>query len=225
MASSHLKRKVAPKTWPILRKTTAFITRPKPKGQKIAFTLPVVVVLRDILGAVATADQARKVLRTMNVTVNGTRVYDTDSAVGFMDILDIAGHKHRVTLNANNLLQLVPVHKGEDFTIEKVTGVTSIKGGKAQLNCASGRNVIVEVGKYRPGDSVQVSLDGKLGEHYSLANGAAILVIGGKHIGAIGKIGNLDGDVVTVEAEGAEFTTRKNNVYVVGKGKPAITLA
>ncbi len=224
MPASHLKRKIAPKTWPILRKTVTFITRPKPKGQPIAFTIPVVVAMRDMLGVVQTANQARKVLRATDIKVNGTLVRDVDSAVGFMDILEIGGHKHRLTLNANNLLTLVPVRKGEEFTVEKVIGITSLKGGKTQLNCASGRNVFVEKGQYKPGDSVQISLEGKLGDRYPLATGASVLVIGGKHIGAIGQIVSLEGGVVQIESEGAAFTTNTRNAYVVGKSKPAISL-
>ncbi len=224
MAASHLKRKVAPKTWPILRKTTKFITRPKPKGQSLAFTLPIVVVMRDVLGVVQTADQARKVLRSQTVTVNGTRVYDTDSTVGFMDIVNINGHNHRLTINENNTLQIVPVHKGEDFMIEKITGLTTIRGGKTQLNCSSGRNVLVEKGTYKPGDSVQVSLDGKLGTRYALEKGASVLVIAGSHIGTVGTVDAIEGQNITITAGKGAFQTRSSHAYVVGKEKPAITL-
>ena len=224
MPASHLKRKIAPKTWPILRKTTTFITRPKPKGQPIGLTLPVVVVLRDVLGVAQTAGQVRRILRSAEVKVNGTRVHDTDAAVGFMDILETVDTKHRLVINANNTLDIVPVRKGEEFIVEKVTGLTSLRGGRTQLNCASGRTAIVEKGAYRPGDSVQVTLDGKLGERYPLQQGVAVLLTGGKHIGMTGKVVDLAGGTVTVEADGITFTTRKGNAYVVGKEKPAITL-
>src|SRR5437868_2925966 len=98
MASSHLKRIVAPKTWPILRKTTTFIARPKPNGQKLELTMPVVLVMREMLGLVQTAAQARRILRSQPVTVNGKRVYDTDSTVGFMDLLAIGGKTYRVLI-------------------------------------------------------------------------------------------------------------------------------
>lgn len=222
--ASHLKRTVAPKTWPILRKTTTFITRPKPKGQPIGFTLPVVVVMRELLGTVDTAAQARNVLHDSHVLVNGTRVYDVDAALGFMDIIEIGGEKHRLVINASNTLQLVPVRKGEDFTIDRIKGLTSLTGGKTQLNLASGRNVLVAKGEYKVGDSVQISLDGKIGARYPLESGAAALIIAGSHIGAIGQVKDITGNVVTFEADGITFTTEKKNAYVVGKDKPAITL-
>jgi small subunit ribosomal protein S4e len=222
--ASHLKRAKAPKTWPILRKTTKFITRPTPKGQPIAFTLPVVVVLRELLGTVDTAAQARRVLRESTVTVNGSRVYDVDAAVGFMDVLEVGGHKHRLVINAGNTLQLVPVGKNEEFTIDRVRGLSGLKGGKLQLNLASGRNALVAKGEYKVGDSVHVSLDGKIGVRYPLAEGACVLITAGSHIGKIGDIKDITGNVVTIETDGITFTTEKKNAYVVGKGKPAITL-
>lgn len=221
MASSHLKRTVAPKTWPIVRKTTKFIARPKPKG-KLEQTLPAVVVLRDILGLVQNAAQARTVLRTQDVRVNGKRIHDTDSAITFMDVLTIGSSAYRLTINSNNVLTVIP--SKDKTTIQRIAEKTSLKGGRIQLNCASGMNLLVEKDGYKPGDSIAVE-DGKITAHYPFAQGAAALITGGTHIGVVGTIEGVEGQTVTIAAGDARFTTPKRNVYVVGKGKPAITLA
>jgi small subunit ribosomal protein S4e len=222
MASSHLKRIVAPKTWPILRKTTKFIARPKPNGQEIAHTLPVVVVLRDMLGLVTTAAQAKHILRTQPVTVNGRRVHDTDSAVGFMDVLAIGGKAYRVLLNQNNVLTVAPT--AEDLIIQKITGKTVLPTGKVQLNCQSGRNLIVAKDTFKVNDSIALARDGKVSAHYPLAKGASVLLTGGSHIGKVGSVEDVKGNVITIRVGDDSLETAKRHAYVVGTGKPAITL-
>lgn len=222
MASSHLKRIVAPKTWPILRKTTTFVSRPKPNGQKMELTLPVVIVMREMLGVVENATQARRILRTQEVTVNGTRIYDTDSAVGFMDVLSINKKHYRILINQNNSLTVIPVKDDEAFTIQKIVGKTQIKG-KTQLNCASGRTVLVPKDEYKVGSSISIE-GGKIKAHLPLENGASVLLTSGSHIGKVGTIESIEGNTITIKTGEETVQTAKTHAYVIGKGKPAITL-
>jgi len=222
MASSHIKRIVAPKTWPILRKTTTCISRPKPNGQKMEMTMPVVLVMREILGLVQTAAQAKKILRTTPVTVNGRRIYDTDSAVGFMDLLNVGGKNYRVLINENKVLTVTPAK--EDVIIQKITGKTSLGKNKTQINCASGRNLIVAKDDYKVGDSIVFDKDGKVVGHHALDSGASVLLTGGSHIGKVCTVESITGHVIIISVGDEKLQTATTHAYVVGKGKPAITL-
>jgi small subunit ribosomal protein S4e len=222
MASSHLKRIVAPKTWPILRKTTKMISRPKPNGQKMEMTLPVVLVMREMLGLVQTAQQAKKILRTTDVTVNGRRIYDTDSTVGFMDLLHVGGKNYRVLINQNNVLTVTPAK--EDVIVQKITNKTTIGKGKTQINCASGRNLLVAKDEYKVGDSIVLDKDGKLTGHYSLEHGASVLLTGGSHIGKVGTVESISGHTIIISVGDEKLQTATTHAYVIGKGKPAITI-
>ncbi len=223
MASSHLKRLVAPKTWPILRKTTAFIVRPKPNGQRMEHTMPITVILREVLGLVETAKQARDVLHNQTILLNGKRIHDVDTAIGFMDVVEIDGKHHRMLINQNNKLILVPAGK-EDFTIQKISNKTTLKNGIVQLNCTSGRNIKVEKDSYKTGDSIVVGFDSKISAHYSLAVGATVILIGGNHIGKVGKVEKIDGNTIIISANGEQLETATIHAYVIGKEKPAISL-
>jgi small subunit ribosomal protein S4e len=220
MASSHLKRIVAPKTWPILRKTTKFIARPKPNGQKLELTMPAVVVMREMLGLVQTATQARRILRTQPVTVNGKRIYDTDSAVGFMDVFSVGGKSYRMLINQNNNLTVTPTT--ENASIQKIVGKTSAGKGRIQYNFASGRNILSGEA-YKVGDSIALDA-GKVTAHYALAAGASVLLTGGSHIGKVGTVESIEGRTITVKTGDETVQTAKSHAYVVGKGKPAIHL-
>jgi len=221
MASSHLKRIVAPKTWPILRKTTKFVTRPKPNGQSLERTLPVVVIMRELLAMVQTAQQAKTILRTVPVTVNGKRIYDTDSAVGFMDLLVINGNAFRVMITTGNTLSVIPAK--DQIILQKIVGKTSVAKGKTQINCSSGRTLIVTKDEYKTGDSIALTQN-KITAHYPLGKGACVLLTGGSHIGKVGHVDEIDGQMITITAEGQSFTTAKRHAYVVGTQKPAIAL-
>lgn len=222
MASSHLKRIVAPKTWPILRKTTKFIARPKPSGQKMELTMPIVVVIREQLGLVQTSAQARKILHAQPITVNGKRVYDTDSAVGFMDVLSIGGKQYRMLINQNNNLYLAPAH--DDLVLQKVCGKNTLPKGRTQLACTSGRTIIVDKDAYKTGDSVAVGKDGKVADHYPLVIGACVLLTGGNHIGKVGTVVKIDGKTIIIKTDGQEIQTATTHAFVIGKDKPAISL-
>ena len=49
MSKRSLKRIAAPRTWPIKRKTTKWITRPYPGGQNLDHTLQLNLIFKDLL--------------------------------------------------------------------------------------------------------------------------------------------------------------------------------
>jgi len=207
-----LKRIAAPKTWPILRKTGTFIARPRPKGHSLAFTMPVVVVLRDIMQLVKTSAQATRVMREHDVRVNGTRIYQTDMPVGFMDLLTIDKDAYTISITEKGVLS---VEKTKDAqTTQRLTGKTHIRGGKVQLNFQSGMNAIINKDTYRVGDSLIVK-DGKITGHLKFEKGANVIVTGGYHIGKKGKIEEIKGNVCTIKTGKESFPTTKENTYVI----------
>lgn len=220
MVKMHLKRKIAPRTWPILRKNTVFITRPKPKGHPLELTLPLVIVMREMLGIAANKKEAQKILKTHEVTINGRRAWKTDDAVGFMDVLAIGKDTYRMTINRNEFLQLEEVKKGNDFVLEQIKGKTTLKGGKTQINCASGKNLIVEKDDYKVGDTLAIKVN-KIEKHFELKEGAAVLITGGRHIGKVGNVKEIQDGTITLEADKETIQTASRYAYVVGDKEQA----
>jgi small subunit ribosomal protein S4e len=186
-------------------------------------TMPITVILREILGLVETAKQARDVLHNQTVLLNGKRIHDVDTAVGFMDVVEVGGKHYRMLINQNNKLIIVPAGK-EDFTIQKISNKTTLSKGVVQLNCTSGLNLRVEKDSYKTGDSIAVGFDGKISAHYSLAVGATVIFTGGNHIGKVGKVEKIEGNTIIVSVNGEHLETATVHAYVVGKDKPAISL-
>ena len=67
---THLKRLVASKTWPIRRKETAYTTRPSPGPHKASVSLPLNVVMRDLLKITASTKETKKVLNSGEILID-----------------------------------------------------------------------------------------------------------------------------------------------------------
>ena len=101
-----------------------------------------------------------------------------------------------------------------------------LKKGKIQLNLDGGKNILVQKGKFNPGDSIILDLSkNKIKEQFKFEKGAFILLIGGKHVGDKGNITEINHKKITFKTkEGELLETSKKYAYILGKEKSAIKL-
>ena len=227
--SKHLKRYFAPKAWKIKRKGIKFIAKPSPGTHKMGMSLPLNVILRDILGYANSDREVKFILGKRNVAVDGIKRDDCRFPVGLFDVLslkDLDEH-FRVILDKKGKITLIKISKDEsNLKLCKITGKSIIKG-KTQLNLYDGKNIIVEKDNYKVGDSVLLTLGKKLGikENIGLEKGIMIYLTGGRHIGQIGKVQDIIGNRILYKT-GTEDSveTLKEYAFPIGKDKPLITL-
>ena len=100
---------------------------------------------------------------------------------------------------------------------------TSLGKDKTQLNFTSGRNIIVEKGDYKVGDSISLK-SGKILKHFPLVHGACVMLVGGAHIGKVGNVEKLDGKMIFVKSGDETVETAKTHAFVIGASKPEITV-
>ena len=50
MSSSHIKRLMMPRSWPLPRKTSVWVQKPDPCGHSIENCMPMGIILRDVIG-------------------------------------------------------------------------------------------------------------------------------------------------------------------------------
>ena len=67
--SKHLTRHAAPAFWPILRKEWRWAVKPSPGPHSIERCLPLLIIVRDILGYAKTAREARKIIAQGHIKV------------------------------------------------------------------------------------------------------------------------------------------------------------
>ncbi len=230
----HLKRFKAPKHWPIHPKENKWTTKPNAGPHAIEESLPLLLIVRDILGVADNAREAKRIINNGEILVDGRIRKDYKFPVGFMDVIEIPKSEStfRVLPDEKGRLILYPIAaENKDFKLCKIVDKTTINGGKTQLNLHDGRNCLVD-DEYKVGDVVILKVpDQDISERIIFEEGTIGLITGGKHIGEIGRIKEINItkssmlNTVEMETEGKKvFLTLKDYVFVIGKEEPAITL-
>ena len=231
----HLRRFNAPKSWPIHPKEDTWTVKPAPGAHAINDSLPLLVIIRDILGIADNSTEAKRLINTGNVLIDGRAKKDYKFPVGFMDILSIpkTGENYRILLDTKGRLTLHPISAEDaEFKLAKIMKKSTIKGGKTQLNLHDGRNVLVEEDEYSAFDVVCLGVpEQEIKENLKFEEGVVVLVTGGKHTGELGKIQEVIVDksskantVIIEKANKDTFLTLKDYAFVIGKDEPAIDL-
>ncbi len=221
----HLKRFFAPGSWQLLRKENKFVTRPYPGGHPLHLCVPVSFVLKKI-GLANTSRDAKKILNSRVVFVDGRVVTDVKRPVGFMDVVSVKGIKSvRVFLDVLGNLVFVDVPNAEtNKKLCRIIGKTVLSKGKVQLNLSDGRNVLSDV-ECKVGDSLLLELPSqKILDVLRLEKGSFVFLSGGAHIGKFGVVDDIKEGKLWFSFNGESFETLKKFAFVVGKDKPVLEL-
>ncbi|MGC9443532.1 MAG: 30S ribosomal protein S4e [Candidatus Methanospirareceae archaeon] len=229
----HQKRIAAPRSWKIARKTSKWTVSSKPGPHPVETSMPLLLVVRDMLQLADNNREAKRILHEGNVIVNGTVRKDHKFPVGVFDIISIPVIKahYLVLLDKKDRLALVEIE--EDAASKKlcrVNGKTMVRGGRIQLNCHDGRNFMMDESgaEINTHDSILISIpDNKIMEHYKFKEGSQVVVIGGRHSAQTGEIEEIkrvhspQPNVVRIKAsgDGETFESREDTIFVVGEQK------
>ena len=221
MSSNHLKRLAMPRSWPLPRKTSVWVTRPTPGAHSLEHCMPITLVLRDVLNVAKTAREVRFILHNELAKIDGRVVKDTRRGVGLMDVLTLGEQNYRCVLDHKGRLQYRLIGADEaSWKVCRIEGKTTIKGGKTQLNLHDGRNIIVEdPSEYSTGDSLKINLpDQKILEHIRFGEGTRCYLIGGAHVGSTADVTAyiVKRSSMPNEVQFDGFGTVARNVFAVG---------
>ena len=176
----HLKRYKAPKSWPIHPKEDTWTVKPSAGSHSINDSIPLTLVIRDVLKLADNAREAKRIINSGNVLVDGRVVKDYKFPVGFMDIVDIpkTGESYRVLLDRKGRLQLDLI-EDSSAKLSKIVNKSTIKGGNDE-------------DAYSVGDVICLKVpEQEIVEVYPLQEGATVLVTGGKHTGELGTVSEI----------------------------------
>ena len=143
--TARLKRKPAPKFWPIHRKEDPWVLKPSSGPHSLQKCLPMSLVLRDILEVAETRREAQIILHQGKVLVNGKTLQKDDFPVGLMDVISMQ--------DANKYYRIMPGHKGlfvspitkeeTSFKLCRIDDKVTVAGG-VQLNLHDGSNLLIK---------------------------------------------------------------------------------
>ena len=239
----HLKRKPAPKLWPIHRKEAVWTVMPQPGPHSVSSSLPLALVVRDILGFAKTGKEAKNIISNGKIMVDGKVRCDERFLVGLMDVVSVVDAKksYRVLPSGKGLF-LHPIDSDEAaFKLYRVEDKTVVKGGRMRLDFHDGTNLLVETDStqnadvYNTLDVLKLSVpDRELVGHIKSAVGVPAIVIGGKNIGKSGKVTTIEKKsdkkrrdllVTLKDVNGEQFQTILDFVFILGDAETSISLA
>jgi small subunit ribosomal protein S4e len=223
--TNHQKRLSVPNSWPVERKTETFTVKAGagPHGEA---GVPLLIVLRDVLGYADTRKEARYALDQDSVLINGTPVSDEERPVGMFDILAFAEREeyYRVFPGEGGRLSLTAIDPdAAGSKLGKVVEKRHVPGGDVQLTLHDGRTLVVDDTDYDGGDSVVVSNDdSEVVAHFEYEEGALVTAVDGEHAGEVGAVdaiqvtpGSADNIVRVTQDGDAGFETVEDYVVVI----------
>lgn len=225
----HIKRMAAPKSWAIPRKTSHWVTKPSPGPHRAERSMPLLSVVRDMLGLCDNSREARLIIGSRGIAVDGRIVTDYKFPVGLMDVVTVlkAKQSYRMMVDYKARLKLVPVTDNEKgWKLARIDGKKVVAGGKVQLNLHDGRCILLPKDQYKTGDVLKIELPAqKVVKAIKLEKGNLVFVLGGSHPGSVQtieeyKVGRGSSSNVITFKEG--FSTVKENVFVIGEKTPEV---
>lgn len=190
--SKHVKRLATSKVVPLTnKKQHVWIIRTAPGPHSSKKSIPLVVILRDVLKFAKTSDEAKKIIYGRQVHIDGVVRTNPAFPVGFMDVLTFpkAGISYQLLYDKKG--RLVPKELDKHRTDKKLLKVIdkhTIKGGKISLTLHDGRSIIAD-NKIHVGDSILISIpEVKIQSVLKLEEGVTCFITEGKHAGIVAKL-------------------------------------
>jgi small subunit ribosomal protein S4e len=235
---THLKSLAAPYFYPSSQ--GVFAAKPRPGPHPADRSLPLVYVVRDILGLAEDARTARILIKEGKFYVDGRPVRDTRFAIGLMDVLTVKelDEYYRILISPGKGLRPVKISAEESsFKVCQVTVKVMTRGGRLQLGLHDGRSILLDADddmarSTRRLDSLKITIpDQKILDISRLEKNSYALIHSGSKAGHHGLLTEVQRDMayparptVTIETATGTLKTTLSNIMPVGVERPWITL-
>jgi len=231
----HLKRQQAPTFWTIQRKAAIWSINTSPGPHNFSTSIPVTVLLRDMLGYATTRREASMISKQGKIKIDGKARLDDKFPVGLMDVISLpdSGESYRVLPAKGGRFTLHQI-KGEEigFKLCRIIGKMTLRNNVVQLRLHDGRTLVVPTeSPYKVNDVLKIKIPTQeIVEHISFKDQLQIVVTGGRSQGETGIIigfGDEPGwkKTATVRTpKGEDIRTLAKYVFPIGTTEPLISL-
>jgi small subunit ribosomal protein S4e len=239
--TARLKRKPAPRFWPIHRKEMPWVVKPSSGPHSLESCLSLTLVLRDILEVADTRKEGKLILSEGKVLVNGKVRQKDDFPVGLMDVISLPdSNKYYRIMPSHKGLVLTPISKEEsNYKLARVEDKATVTGG-VQIALHDGSNMLIKVADpknpqevaFETFDILKIAYPEKqVAQTLKTKEGNLAIITGGKNIGKQGKIVEIEKTeakkrrqalVVIEDAKGVRFQTILDFVFSIGENESLI---
>jgi len=231
----HLKRLNAPKHWMLSKMDGIWAPRPSQGPHKLRESLPIILILRNRLKYALTGKETKIICMEKHVKVDGKIRTDPNYPAGFMDVVEIpkAGDQFRLIYDTKGKYVLHRISDEEKkYKLCRVKKMELTKKQIPYLVTHDGRTIRYPDPAIKVDDVVKVEIEtGKILDFIKFETGKLCMITKGRNTGRVGTIQHVEKhpgsfDIVLVrDASGHSFSTRQENVFVIGSGEtPDVTL-
>lgn len=234
-ATTRMKRSDSPAFWGIPRKANRFAPNTSPGPHPKMLSIPLTVLVRDILKLAKTAKEVRTAVIDGGVSVDGVVRNDPNFPVGLMDVVDFPalGKAYRIVPTKARTLYPIEIPDTEKG-LKLCTIKNKITTGKDSIQYAlhDGRSILTgpEI-SMKVSDCTLIEVPSqKVVKHVALKKDSVVIVTGGERQGEIGKLNDIKQGTVSrprmanVAIDGATVEIPAKLVMVVGEETPLVTV-
>lgn len=227
---------MAPSFWPIHRKEDVWAVRTSPGPHRSNVSMPLLVVVRDVLGYAETRKEASMLIKQAKVLVDGKIRRDGRYPIGLMDVIELPDTKQffRVLPEHGGKFKLHPISgKEAGFKLCRIDGKTIVKNGTTQLNLHDARNVLLtdDEGTYAVNDVIRLNIPNQeITDHIEFKPGVRAIITGGRSQGKYGILMGFGSEpgikrTATIRtSDNEDVRTLGKYVFAIGYETPMISL-
>ena len=229
-----MKRLATPKHWMLGKMDGIFAPRPSQGPHRLRESLPLMLILRNRLKYALTGKETKMICMEKHVQVDGKVRTDPTFPAGFMDVIEIpkAGNQFRLIFDTKGRYVLHPISDDEKkFKLCRVKAVALTNKKIPYVVTHDGRTIRYPDPLVRTDDTIKVDIaTGKMVDLIKFEVGKMVMITKGRNTGRVGVITGIEKhpgsfDIVKVrDATDNSFTTRRENVFIIGSEEPAVAL-
>jgi len=228
-----LKRLAAPKHWMLDKLSGVFAPKPSAGPHKSRESLPLVILLRNRLRFALTKREVLVILKQRLVRVDGKVRTDVKFPSGFMDVITLekvrdGNYRLLFDVKGRFVVQKISAQEAK-YKLGKVRSIDTGAGGVPHVHLHDGRTIRYPDPLIKVNDTVKVDLEtGKITDFVKYEVGNLAMITGGRNLGRVGLVTSKEKhpgsfDITHVrDAAGHTFSTRTNNVFIIGKGTKSL---
>jgi len=231
----HMKRLNAPRHWMLDKLGGVFAPKPAPGPHKQRECLPLALIIRNRLKYALTYKEVTAVVMSRAIKVDGKVRTEKCYPAGFMDVIDIdkTDEHFRLLYDVKGRFVLHRITKAEAaYKLCRVRAKRMGEKGVPMLTLHDGKTIRYPDPVIKENDTVMLDIaTNKITETVRFDVGQICMITGGRNTGRVGTVQTLEkhkGSFTIAhikDSQGAVFTTRSDNVFVIGTGsKPLISL-
>ena len=232
--SKILKRTMSPSFWQIERKNKRFVTKPSSGSHPSKLSIPITVLIRDILKLTKTYSETKIIIRDGHVKVDSRVRKDPNYPVGLMDVVEITktDSVYRLVPSKKMLSPIVIPATEKDIKLCKVINKISVDKSTFQYSFHDGRTMNLDSSTNVPvGSTFKIELPSqKVEKIIELKSNTLVVLIGGQHKGLIGTIKDIKEPsfsrprMLDIIADNRTLEVKQELVMAIGEKTSEITL-